>query len=70
MNNIDAGKETLRPPSTNRDEQFINTIWRGIAEAIAAEVALLRREGYPVWILRDGKVVDASQDPEAAPENP
>ena len=33
---------------------------RGLQRAIRNEVARLRREGLPIWIWKDGKVVDAN----------
>ncbi len=40
-------------------ERRFEQIRRGVEEAIRREVAWLERHNFPVWVWRDGRVVDA-----------
>jgi hypothetical protein len=50
-------------------EQYLNRrleqIRRGATEAIRVEVEWLERHNFPVWVWRDGRIVDATKEPSA-----
>lgn len=53
-------------------ELRLNDICAGLVEAIDREVEKLRREGSPIYVMQDGKIVDlqtydASNDPAPKP---
>jgi len=58
-----AGNDTPRP--AKHDEALLDRemdeICLGLCEAIDREVARLRREGLPIWVEENGKVVDLQQ---------
>lgn len=40
----------------------LDDICEGLCEAIDREVAILRREGLPIYVCQDGKIVDLNAD--------
>jgi hypothetical protein len=42
-------------------EEIMARIGRGMRRAIAKEVAMLRREGYPIIVSRNGKITDINK---------
>jgi hypothetical protein len=45
-------------------EQRLRDMAEGLTEAIDREVETLRREGLPIYVCRNGKVVDLQQVPD------
>lgn len=50
------------PVESFTSEQIRDAILRGVNRAIAEEVEELRREGCPIPVYQDGKVVDISRE--------
>ncbi len=57
MNQTDIDPEFLR--------RRVQTIIAAAKEAIRREVETLRREGLPVYVASNGRVIDVSKQPEA-----
>ena len=45
-------------------EQRLRDMTEGLTEAIDREVERRRREGLPIHVFKDGKVVDLQEEPE------
>ena len=50
-------------------ERRFEQIHRGVTEAIRREVAWLERHNFPVWVFRNGQVLDASKNGSSVGDN-
>ena len=55
-------KNNLTRIYSNSSEERMATVLEGMQEAIGSEVGRLFSEGHPVWIWKDGKVVDVMKE--------
>ena len=57
--------ESSLPPADSADEVLLDremdAICAGLREGIAREVARLRREGLPIYVSDNGKIVDLQE---------
>lgn len=50
-------------------EKRLTQMAEGLTEAIDREVETLRREGLPIYVAQNGKVVDLQKQPPAGPDS-
>ena len=53
-------------PSINEEallDRQMDEICEGLVEAVDLEVEALRREGYPIYVAENGKIVDLQTTP-------